>query len=98
MNLSAENTTTARLIIKNTNVTVRLIPTSSAVRVLHFTVINQANVLDIKKIGVSRKIIVEALNSEGLDGISEGFANIHLLPMFQKKIAYEFQTYEFREI
>ena len=49
MNLSAENTTTAKLIIKNTNVTVRLIPTSSAVMVLHFTVINQANVLDIKK-------------------------------------------------
>ena len=45
-------------------------------------------VLDIKKIGVSRKIIVEALHSEGLDGISEGFSNIHLLPMFQKKIAY----------
>ena len=44
-------------------------------------------VLDIKKIGVSRKIIVEALHS-GLDGISEGFSNIHLLPMFQKKIAY----------
>ena len=43
-------------------------------------------VLDIKKIGVSRKIIVEALHSEGLDGISEGFSNIHLLPMFQKKL------------
>ena len=49
MNLSAENTTTAKLIIKNTNVTVRLIPTSSAAMVLHFTAINKANVLDIKK-------------------------------------------------
>ena len=45
-------------------------------------------VLDTKKIKVSRNIIFKALKSEGLEGISEGYANIHLLPIFQKKIAY----------
>ena len=45
-------------------------------------------VLDVEELGVSRARIVEALSCEGLDGLMEGYANIHLLPMYQKKQAY----------
>jgi len=36
----------------------------------------------------SRKKIVSALREEGIEGLSEGYANLHLLPLFQKKIAF----------
>ena len=42
--------------------------------------------LDIKLIGVPREKIFEALVAEGLR--STKYANLHLLPMYQKKIAY----------
>ncbi len=45
-------------------------------------------VLDIDALGVSRQRIVEALEAEGLEGLAAGYANVHLLPMYQKKIAY----------
>jgi dTDP-4-amino-4,6-dideoxygalactose transaminase len=45
-------------------------------------------VLDIKELGVPRSRIVEALQAEGVAGLKSGFANVHMLPMFQKKIAY----------
>jgi len=45
-------------------------------------------ILDIQKLGVSRAKIVKALKAEGLDGLVEGYTNVHLLPMYQKKIAY----------
>ena len=45
-------------------------------------------VLDIEKIGVSRARIKEALEAEGVTGLAAGYANLHLLPMYQKKIAY----------
>ncbi|MDC0487147.1 DegT/DnrJ/EryC1/StrS family aminotransferase [Amylibacter sp.] len=45
-------------------------------------------VLDIELIGVSRDRIIEALNAEGVIGLTSGYVNIHLLPMYQKKIAY----------
>lgn len=39
--------------------------------------------------GISRKKFVNALKAEGLgDIVFEGYSNIHLLPMFQKKIAF----------
>ena len=38
--------------------------------------------------GVHRDIIYEALEAEGVPGISKSFANLHLLPLYQKKIAY----------
>lgn len=44
--------------------------------------------LDIAQLGVSRARIVEALEAEGLVGLAPGYANVHLLPMYQKKIAY----------
>lgn len=44
--------------------------------------------LDIDSLGVSRAVIVKALEAEGLRGLAPGYANIHLLPMYQNKIAY----------
>jgi len=44
-------------------------------------------VLDLAELPVSRAKIVEALNAEGLS-FSEGYQNVHLLPMYQQKIAY----------
>ena len=44
-------------------------------------------VLDLKQLPVSRGRIVEALNAEGLS-FTEGYQNVHLLPMYQQKIAY----------
>ena len=45
-------------------------------------------ILDIERLGISREEIVNALKAEGVDNISSGYCNIHLLPLFQKKIAY----------
>ena len=39
-------------------------------------------------IDVSRDQIFEALLEEGVQGLSKRYQNIHLLPMYQKKIAY----------
>ncbi len=44
--------------------------------------------LDLNIIKVKRERIVMALEAEGLTGLMNGYANIHLLPIFQKKIAY----------
>ena len=45
--------------------------------------------LDIDKLnGAKRENIFKALDAEGLKGISLKFANVHLLPIFQKKQAY----------
>jgi len=45
-------------------------------------------ILDTNLLGVSREKICTALEAEGLTGLGAGYANIHLLPMYQKKIAY----------
>lgn len=37
---------------------------------------------------VPRKKLIEALKAEGIPGLGGGYQNIHLLPMYQKKIAY----------
>lgn len=44
-------------------------------------------VLDIDELGVSRDRIHAALQAEGV-GVSNCYQNIHLLPVYQKKIAY----------
>ena len=44
--------------------------------------------LDLNVINVSRKRLIKALEAEGVEGLIEGYANIHTLPIFQKKIAY----------
>ncbi len=45
-------------------------------------------IVDPKILGVSRDRIFEALKAEGIEGLSTTFANIHLLPIYQNKIAY----------
>jgi len=45
-------------------------------------------VLDVEMLGVSRARIIEALSAEGITGLTAGYVNLHLLPMYQKKIAY----------
>jgi perosamine synthetase len=45
-------------------------------------------VLDVDQLGVSRDRIYEALTEEGVQGLAQGYANLHLLPMYQQKIAY----------
>ena len=45
-------------------------------------------ILDIEKLGVARKKIINALTAEGVTGLTDGYQNIHLLPMYQQKIAY----------
>ena len=44
-------------------------------------------VLDIKNLNLDRNKIVNALQSEGVP-IWVGYQNLHLLPIYQKKIAY----------
>ncbi len=45
-------------------------------------------VLDVEQLGVPRARIIEVLEAEGLKGLAGGYTNIHLLPMYQQKIAY----------
>jgi dTDP-4-amino-4,6-dideoxygalactose transaminase len=44
--------------------------------------------LDLQKLKNTRSEIVRALIAEGIQGITEGYTNLHLLPIFQKKHAY----------
>lgn len=45
-------------------------------------------VLDLEIIKVPRRKLINLLKAEGVTGLIEGYANIHQLPVFQKKIAY----------
>ena len=44
--------------------------------------------LDLEALGVSRARLAQALRAEGVPVVMEGYVNVHLLPIFQKKIAY----------
>jgi dTDP-4-amino-4,6-dideoxygalactose transaminase len=44
--------------------------------------------LDTTRLGVKRETIRKALQAEGVNGLGGGYQNVHLLPMFQQKIAY----------
>lgn len=44
--------------------------------------------LDVEALGVSRARIVDALRAEGVQWLTVGYQNLHLLPMFRHKIAY----------
>ena len=44
--------------------------------------------LDLKKIKYNRKFIVKCLSDQGVQGLNEGYVNIHRLPIFKKKIAF----------
>lgn len=43
--------------------------------------------LDLEHLGISRARICDALEAEGV-GVYRGYQNVHLLPMYQKKIAF----------
>jgi perosamine synthetase len=45
-------------------------------------------ILDTQRLGVAREKIIAALEAEGITGLAAGYANVHLLPMYQQKIAY----------
>jgi perosamine synthetase len=47
-----------------------------------------ALIVDVDKLGVTRDLIIKALEAEGVSALTAGYANIHLLPMYQNKIAY----------
>jgi len=49
--------------------------------------------LDIESLQVPRARIIQALQAEGITGLTNGYQNVHLLPMFQKKIAYGSQGF-----
>jgi perosamine synthetase len=44
--------------------------------------------VDTVSLGVSAAKIAQALEAEGVTGVSAGYQNVHLLPIYQKKIAY----------
>jgi len=45
-------------------------------------------ILDLEILGVSRACIYDALVAEGVQGLIQGYVNLHTLPMYQQKIAY----------
>jgi perosamine synthetase len=45
-------------------------------------------VLDCDLLGINRNQIFTALEAEGVSGLAAGYTNVHLLPLYQKKIAY----------
>jgi dTDP-4-amino-4,6-dideoxygalactose transaminase len=45
-------------------------------------------ILDVDLLGVDRQQIHAALAAEGVTGLASGYANVHLLPMYQQKMAY----------
>ena len=45
-------------------------------------------IIDTTIIKISRSRLVQALREEGVPALAEGYQNIHLLPIFQKKIAF----------
>tara|TARA_Y100000741_G_scaffold357818_1_gene336145 strand:+ start:639 stop:1934 length:1296 start_codon:yes stop_codon:yes gene_type:complete len=44
--------------------------------------------VDKKITGVSKKLIFNALKAEGIENILDEYFNLHLLPMYKKKLAY----------
>jgi perosamine synthetase len=49
--------------------------------------------LDAQRLEVPKARIVEALRAEGVEGLSPSYQNIHLLPMYQQRIAYGSQGF-----
>jgi perosamine synthetase len=44
--------------------------------------------IDLEKTGVTRERLLEALAAEGVPALCSGYLNIHLLPIYQRKIAH----------
>lgn len=45
-------------------------------------------IYDDQQTGVPRARVVEALRAEGVPAVNGGYVNVHLLPMYQKRLAY----------
>lgn len=45
-------------------------------------------VFDVEQLGISREHIVAALTAEGVPGLAQGYELIHLLPLYQQRIAF----------
>ena len=45
-------------------------------------------ILDLKNFKFNRSGIIKLLKKQGIQGLIDGYANIHKLPMYKKKIAY----------
>lgn len=45
-------------------------------------------IIDLEKIKIPKQKIVDALAAEGVPALMRGYLNLHLLPMYQKKIAF----------
>src|SRR5262245_3386469 len=43
-------------------------------------------VLDVEAVGVERRVLLDALEAEGIPGLAAGYQNIHLFPMYQQKL------------
>ncbi|MBF0244420.1 MAG: DegT/DnrJ/EryC1/StrS family aminotransferase [Planctomycetes bacterium] len=44
--------------------------------------------LELQRLSLSRQKLLEALKAEGVPALGGGYTNIHLLPLYQRKIAY----------
>jgi dTDP-4-amino-4,6-dideoxygalactose transaminase len=55
-------------------------------------------VIDPKLLGTSRSRIVSALRAEGVPALSEGYQNLHLLPVFQQKTAFGNRGYPWNQV
>ena len=44
--------------------------------------------LNINELDVSRDQLIKSLKAEGVEGLMSGYVNLHMLPMYQNKIAY----------
>lgn len=55
---------------------------------MHTFLLCISNSFRIKKINVTRNKILKLLYKSGIKGLAEGYQNLHLLPIYQKKIAY----------
>lgn len=53
--------------------------------------------IDKALVAVSRAVIVKALRAEGVPGLSEGYQNLHLLPVFQQKRAFGKQGFPWNQ-
>lgn len=45
-------------------------------------------VVDTRALGITRARLLEALRAEGVPALTAGYQNVHLLPMYQRRIAF----------
>jgi dTDP-4-amino-4,6-dideoxygalactose transaminase len=51
--------------------------------------------LDPRELGVSRERIAEALRAEGVSALTDGYVNVHRLPMYEQRVAFGRGGYPF---